>query len=142
MTLSEDQWCSEVFRAHLVLSYQLQDFYLPHLAKDCIYHKEDNSSLLLFLERELVLSGLQSDFLLNLPVSPLKTIIKMIHFVWLRLRPLSACIYREELKALLVLPPSYYEKGTRDSEWQMFLPLVLFQVLHDLKNHGGRHATP
>lgn len=65
----------------------------------------------------------------------------MIRFVGFRLRPLSACICREELKALLVLPPPYCKKGTRDSEWQMFLPLVLFQVLRDLKNHGGRHAT-
>lgn len=67
----EDQWHSEIsFRAHLALSYQLQGFYLPHLSKDCIYHKGNHSFLFRILEKELLLSHPQSDFflVLNLPV--------------------------------------------------------------------------
>lgn len=51
MTLVKISDIQRFFRAHLAVSCPLQDFYLPHLTKDCIYHKGDNSFFLQFLGR-------------------------------------------------------------------------------------------
>lgn len=137
----EDQWHSELFQSTFGLSYPLQDFCLPRLTKDCIYLKGDNSFLLQILEG----AGPQSSPKWLFPGPELaclssQAIMKTIHFALFQPGPLSARICGEALKSLLALPPQYCKKGNRDSEWQMFLPLVLFQVVRDSKSWWWTHT--
>lgn len=77
--------------------------------RDCIYHKEDNSWLVEFWEREQV-----SKVTLSCPVPahPYSwTITKMLHFASFQPRPLSARICTEELKAFVSASPPGLNRG-------------------------------
>lgn len=103
------------FQGTFGLGYYEQVFSLPCLIRDYVYHQEDNSFFFVTILRKK--SSPQSSPKWLFPVPELgwlcsETIIKMIHFVLFHLRPLSACICRGELKALLALLPPYCKIGT------------------------------